>query len=315
LACLALLLAFSAEVWAKDKDKTPDTVTILSGPQASYREAVKALQKVLESRGTRCLLVELPKPDQKTEEKKVLAELTATPPQLYVGVGTQAVSLIRQTGPKVPLVFCMVPNLLDAPFWDEKPEKRTAPAGVTTDIDPKEQVAWIKKICPELKTLGIFYSPRSKKTAESLQQAGKKLGLEVVLIQTDRDTLTNAFRDLHQKDCEAVLMLPDAGIYNTTNVRALLLWGIRQKKPVFGFSESIVKAGGFAGQYCRTEDVGKQTADLVGELLKGKKADKIGLHYAKSIQRAVNVRTAEMIGIPLDETVLDDKTLRLGSDK
>ncbi|MFA5863131.1 MAG: ABC transporter substrate binding protein [Phycisphaerae bacterium] len=310
--CLTLLIFFPALSWAKDKNSP--TVGIVYGPQASYRDAVLSMQKFLESQECKCVLVELPKPDQNVEDNTILARLSGIKPQVFVGVGTQAVAIIRQSDPKIPMVFCMIPNVLDAPFWDEKNKNQFAPAGVSTDIDPDEQIAWIKRIAPEIKNIGVFFSPRTRKTSESIQNAGRKAGIEVTPIQTDREKITDAFKELDQKDCDAVLMLPDVGIYNSTNVRALLLLGMRQKKVVFGFSESVVKAGGFAGQYCNTAEVGKQTGELVQELLKGKKTDNIGLQYTGSIQRAVNLRTAEMIEKPIDETLLDKNVVRFGND-
>jgi putative tryptophan/tyrosine transport system substrate-binding protein len=310
---LTVLLAFPNP--SRSQTTCPAVVGVLYGPQTSYRAAVQALQKMLETRGRKCLLVELPKPDPKAKGNPVLDALAAAKPQAIVAVGLPAVTLLRQSDPKVPVVFSMIPNVLDTSFWNEKNKARTTLPGVTTDIDPKEQIEWTKLTDPELKNIGVFYSPRTLKTAQAIQKAGKAAGIAVTLIQTDLEKISDGLKQLNQMECDAVLMLPDAGIYNSTTVRALLLWGIRQKKTVFGFSENIVKAGGFAGQYCKAEDVGKQTAELVEELLKGKKPDKIGLQYAGSIRKAINLRTAQMIGKPFDENLFDKKVVRFGNDQ
>ncbi len=312
LVLLAVLLMCPAI--SRGEEKTSVTVGVVFGPQTSYREAVQALQKTLASQHGRCVLIELPKSEQRTEQDKVLVQLAEAKPHVIVGVGVQSLTLIRQANLKVPIVFSMVPNILDASFWNEG-KNPSSLAGVTTDIAPQEQVGWIKKICPDVKNIGVFFSPRTKKTAESIQKAGKDADIEVTAIQTDRDRVSDSIKDLHERACDAVLMLPDAGIYNSTNVRTLLLWGIRQKKPVFGFSQSIVKAGGFAGQYCAPHEVGKQTAKLIGNILKGTAPDKIGLQYAWPIQRAINERTAELIGITVDEAILKDVTKRFGKDE
>jgi putative tryptophan/tyrosine transport system substrate-binding protein len=311
--CLTVLMALSSA--ARTVEGAAAAVGVVYGSQASYRDAVTALQKSLESRKYRCILIELPKAGEKGGEKEVLARLEEAKPRVLVGVGNPAMSLIRQSKLKVPVVFCMVPNALDASFLDETDKTRVPPAGVTTDIDPAEQIGWIRKLCPDIRSIGILYSTHTGKTSASIQRAGKAAGIEIIPVETERDRVSGSFKELSQRDCDAVLMLPDAGVYNSTNVRALLLWGMRQKKPVFGFSESVVKAGGFAGQYCKIADVGKQTGELVERILKGEKTGKIGLQYAKGIQRGVNVRTAEMIGKPLDATVPDQTIMRFGSDK
>ena len=317
-AALALLMSFPITAWAEGKDKetsAPPAVGIVYGPQAGYRDAVLALQKCLEAKKVKCVLFLLPKTESKDVPKTILAELREMNPRVFVGVGTQAVLLIRQAELRVPIVFCMIPNVLDAPFFDGKDKAQSASTGVATDIDPKQQVEWLKKMDPEAKNLGVFYSPRTKKTSEAIQSAGKKADLTVTLISTDREKITDAFTQLDEKDCDAVLMLPDAGIYNPTSVRGLLLWGIRHQKAVFGFSESIVKAGGFAGQYFQPEDVGNQTHKVVLALLNGAEPKKIGLQYPQTVRRAVNLRTASLIGINLDESILKDVTKQFGKDE
>ena len=110
-------------------------------------------------------------------------------------------------------------------------------------------------------------------------------------------------------------MLPDASVYDSTNARSLLVWCLRQKKIVLGFSENVVKAGAYAGQYGRSEDLGRQTGQLVMEILKGKDPAKIGWQYADSAGRSVNLRTADMIDKPFSEALLDKSVLRFGNEE
>ncbi len=306
---MTILLAWSG--FAEGKEENPAVVGIVYGNQASYQTAACSLQKTLESLKYQCVMVALPKADSKTETGPVPAEIIKGRPKVLVGVGIQAVILLRQSDLKVPLVFSMIPNILDAPFWNEKSRLPV----VTTDIDPKAQVGWIKKICPEVKNIGMLYSPRTQKTSEAVRKAGKGAGVEITAVMTAREKFTDGLTELHQKECDAVLMLPDTGVYDSTKVRALLIWGIRKKIPVFGFSESVVKAGAFAGQYSKNEEIGKLTGEMVVDLLKGKTPDKIGLHYSNPVQRAVNLRTAELIGITINEAVLKDVTKRFGKDE
>jgi len=55
---------------------------------------------------------------------------------------------------------------------------------------------------------------------------------------------------LNKADYDSVLMVPDVQVFNAASVKRLLLWGVRQKTPVWGFSENVIKAGALAGQYC-----------------------------------------------------------------
>ena len=105
----------------------------------------------------------------------------------------------------------------------------------------------------------MLYSPRSRRTAEALKSKAQTAGIEAVLIKADRKNFRRPCTNLNQQDCEGELMLPDFSVYNSINVRELLLWGIRQKRPVWAFSENIVKAGSPGRTVLRTGDGGKQT--------------------------------------------------------
>jgi putative ABC transport system substrate-binding protein len=124
-----------------------------------------------------------------------------------------------------------------------------------------------------------------------------------------------SLNELGDQGGEGVLMLPDASVYDSTNVRALLVWAIRQKKPVFTFSDNLVKAGAFAGQYTQPEELGRQTGELIRQILQGKKFENISLQYPNAVLVAVNERTAELIGIPLDDETMKGVTKRYGKDE
>ncbi len=108
-------------------------------------------------------------------------------------------------------------------------------------------------------------------------------------------------------------MIPDARVYNSTTIQRLLLWGLRQKKPVWTFSANIVKAGALAGMFSDAGKTARQTAELAGGILGGVAPGKIGLRYARDVGTAVNVRTAKMIEVKLDKVVFPD-TIKFGEE-
>ena len=124
-----------------------------------------------------------------------------------------------------------------------------------------------------------------------------------------------AVEELNARECNSVLMIPDAGVYNVPNVQRLLLWGIRQKKPVWAFSASIVKAGALGGQYADAETVGQQAAELVKKVRSSTNPTQIGFQYPRRVGRAVNERTAKLIGLRLSESLLNADIVRYGEEE
>ena len=140
--------------------------------------------------------------------------------------------------------------------------------------------------------------------------------MSVTTIPAARDEFPAAIEALNNSQYNGVLMIPDAQVYNSPNVERLLLWGVRNKKAVWTFSENVVAAGALAGLYCDPAKVGVQAAELIRNIVRHDEIAASGLHYPHSlgeaIRGAVNVHTAEMIGAPLDERIVADGVTRVG---
>jgi hypothetical protein len=61
---------------------------------------------------------------------------------------------------------------------------------------------------------------------------------------------------------EVLLALPDSAIYNTENIRNILLSTYRHKQALVGFSSDMVKAGALATTYSEIEDINAQVAEM-----------------------------------------------------
>jgi hypothetical protein len=66
---------------------------------------------------------------------------------------------------------------------------------------------------------------------------------------------------------EVLLALPDSEIYNTENIRNILLSTYRHKQAVIGFSADMVKAGALATTYSEVEDIGAQVAEMAASFV------------------------------------------------
>ena len=288
-------------------------VAILSRAQRSHREAAATLQQGLRHTGYESILIELPAGVDEPAEEQALRELVAARPTVVAAGGTKATSLALERLPETPVVFFLVPNALDAPFMAPDSPDRQRVTGVTTDLAPDGQLDWLATLCPRVKTIGILTSPRSRKTALTIKAAETTRGLTVVPIETNKGEFMRAIEALNASGCDAALMIPDAQVYNSLSVQRLLLWGIRQKKPVSAFSANVVKAGALTGRYGDNRVIGRQTAGLVVQVLEGADVSLLGLQYPDHVNHAVSERTAELIGIQLEPRHQGPDTIRFGN--
>src|SRR5204863_6083664 len=113
-------------------------------------------------------------------------------------------------------------------------------------------------------------SHRTRLSAEALADAAKQRGLRVTSVSSQGDKFAETIDAIKRGKHDGVLMIPDSQIYNAASVQSVLLCGAREKLPVWGFSDKIVKAGALAGIYAAAADVGRDAATIVDEVLKGK---------------------------------------------
>lgn len=309
-------------------------VTIVLTAADAYKEAANAIKERLTRQGCKCTLIQLPTqhaaaadddeeptgpatataPAETNElppaVRDAVQRLRASRPQAMVTVGGSATSLARQAGPNVPIVFCMVPNALDRSFMEPPAGQGPRLLGVTTDIAPELQVEQIQRLSPKAAHVAVFHGPRSRRTAEAIKAAAEKKGLRVTPIPARAAEFASALRELDRHDCDAALMIADAEVYNSASVQALLLWGLRGRRPVWTFSPNVVKAGGFAGLYADSAGLAEQAATLVEKLLRNTDVGPARLRYPETVRGSINERTAELIGIGLDRRLENSVAVR-----
>lgn len=247
---------------------------------------------------------------QNADLKAALRQIVAAEPGVILAVGTWSTRVVLDVIPQTPVVFCMVPHVLDAPFADAKGPAYDRVAGVTTDVDPAVQLGWIAQLRQPPRRLGILFSDHSKETAQQLREVAGNLPFEVELIEAQRDHFPDAVAALGKKRCDGVLMLPDAAVFNSANVQRLLIWGLRGKSPVFSFSAKITKAGGFASVEPSNGKLIAQAVELVRTVLDGAKPANVGIQYPRALSYAVNERTSEIIDCSLPREFMREGILR-----
>lgn len=287
-------------------------VAILCSPYRSYAQAASALRETLEHQGHECIFIELPQSGDESARKKALERLAEAQAAVIATSGATATSLALKAVPDTPVVFFMVHNALDAGFMAEDSPDRARVTGVAADISPKEWIDWIVQLDASGRNIGVLRSPRTGRTIAALEQAARERGVTISAVDVEGNEFFKAIDALREKRSSSVLMTLDPTVFNGATVEELLVWGIRQKKPIWAFSASTVKAGALAGQYADGQAVGQQAAELIQIVIDGASPSELGLQYPRGVTKAVNERTARMIGVELNDDVIDAKAIRFG---
>ena len=132
--------------------------------------------------------------------------------------------------------------VLDQPYW--------------------RQLALIKAVLPETKKVGVLLGSASSQYLEVLRDEADELGLTLVdeNVSNEADLITKLKKLLDST--EAMLAIPDRSIYSRETAESILLTSYRHQKPMFGYSQSYVKAGALASVYSNTKQLAKQAVEI-----------------------------------------------------
>lgn len=217
---------------------------------------------------------------------------------LIVTVGTSATAKVSREIHDIPVVFSMVLNP------ESIPGHRDGIVGVSLSIPPEFQLKMIKEVLPNVKTIGIIYEPKkNEKVVKSIAKLARplQLGIKALAVTSQKD-IPEALSQL-SKDTDALLGLADNTVYTSRSAEFIIRYTIKEHFPFIGISQSYVKAGALYSLVFDSQDIGRQTAELVERLLAGVPASELQIMTPEKINIAINLRTAEIIGVDIPKKI------------
>ena len=228
---------------------------------------------------------------------------------VVVGIATPvaqgAMSLTKTT----PVVFSAVTDPIGAGVLTDMnaPDKGMTGTSDAVQIDKIMDLAL--EITPNVKKVGFIYNPGEDNSVTNLgllekYVKEKNLELETVSISTSAD-LQTAAASLFEK-VDMIFVSNDNTVAEAMPI--LTSEAIKAKKPVYVGADSMVMDGGLATVGIDYTDLGKETAKMVDEILKGKSVNEIPVKVFKDdLFIYVNTDTAAALGIEIPESIKTDK--------
>ena len=219
------------------------------------------------------------------------------PPDLYLAIGARAARALSEADLGAPLV---VASVADARL----PEGRERElCGVSMEFPYALQFQTLRAIAPGVRTVGTLFEKRNRSLAARAEAAAREQGLKLVRAEIDSvKEIPDALESLLGK-VDALWALPDATVYSQETSAHIILQTLRRRLPFMGFSDSFVKAGSLLGLYVDFEDVGLQAGGMAREILAGRRPPGGGLVPPRRSLLAVNLRVADVIGLPVPPAI------------
>lgn len=226
---------------------------------------------------------------------------------LILAVGSKAAeSLAAKT--TTPMLAAMIPRSKFADLLAKHPGAAPT-AAIYLDHSWARQADLLHAALPERSRVGVLHSPATRLDVNELRKQLARHGATLLARQTT--TPAKLFDDLEEvlSHSDILLAVPDGEIYNSNNIRNILLSSYSHGVPLVGFSQALVNAGALLALFSTPEQLAAQASSATIAYAQQRRLPDSQFPLLYSI--AVNQEVARTLG----GAVKSAELLRLQVDK
>lgn len=233
-----------------------------------------------------------------------LQQLLDAEVDLILSLSTPATQAVQQSGTTIPTVFAPVTDPVGAGVVENMTVPGGNITGVTFGTSDGQRLEWLLRVAPDIERIFIPYNPDDGSPVAALatvESVAAELGIALVTAETrtlsEIETAVNNIPD----DIDAIFLLPDSLVVAQTPefVRVTRERGVPLSTP----NDSQVAEGALLSFGFSMTDIGRQSARLADQILKGGDPAEIPVEYAEFFL-AVNLETAAIIGLDIPDELL-----------
>jgi putative ABC transport system substrate-binding protein len=170
----------------------------------------------------------------------------------------------------------------------------------------------LKEINPKIKKVLVFYRPDDLSGGPATQkilEAAPEIGVEVIAVAIkQKEEIRDYLFKLKPGDVDAIMDPADSMV-----TAGLTDWGIEKAKelkiPLLMLSKGEAEKGALASYGVDYIDLGKQSALIANQVLKGISPSEIPIELPRKFLFVLNLKTAQEIGLEIPQNVLEKADL------
>ena len=273
-------------------------VVFKSQDSAPYNEALEGFTEVLHNSSAQanCIVRSLNGDDTKT--KAVIEEGLQIKPDLIVTLGSSATKIAAEKTSDIPIVSGMI----------MESDVLTNQGNITSiflDYSMETQFAWMKRILPDAKTIGVIYNPEDNQAKIDEAQAwADKSGFSLISEKVSSPKEIPSALERLSKRIDVLWGIPDKMVHTQQTAKQILLFSFRNRIPFIGFSSSWVKAGALYALDWNYRNIGRECGDRAIGILQGKKGHSSSPNLEKKVSYSLNLKAAKRMKIDFPEELV-----------
>ena len=243
----------------------------------------------------------------------IIQDFKAKNPDVIMAIATPVAQAAATLAVDIPVVFAAVSDPVGAKLTTtlEKPDKNIT--GTSDEIQVELILDKALEVNPNLKKLGVIYNKGEANSVTNIAKA--KAYCESKNIEMVEATVTGVNEiqsaiDVLSAKCDAIFAPNDNTVASAMNVVGSAC--TKTKIPLYVGADSMVQDGGFLSVGINYENLGRETADMVDQVLKGTAVADIPVKVFKDdLNIYVNEKVLNELGITLPDSIQNDKALTM----
>lgn len=252
--------------------------------------------------------------NQASNLNTIMAEFYDNQSDVIVAIATKTAQSAANYADEIPVVFSAVSDPIEAGLVDDLDKPSQNITGTCDEIQIDQMLQLAKTIDPDLNKLGFLYDAAEANSVSNLKKAKtycKENGIELVeATGKDLTELQSAITALIDKDVDAIFSPNDNTV--ASGLMALTDVAKEAKIPYYVGADSMVQDGGFATVGINYTQLGRDTADMVDQILKGKAVEEIPVKVFKDdLSIYVSQSYLDLLGIELPDQIKNNENLEM----
>lgn len=234
-------------------------------------------------------------------------QLVSNDNDVLIGIATPSAQGLAAATKNKPVVMGAITDPVGANLVKNLEKPGGNITGVSDHNPAKQQLELIKKLTPNVKTIGALYSSsedNSKTQVEEFKKLAEEAGYKVEEYSVPSTNEIASTMNVMTGKVDAIWIPIDNTIASA--FATVVSSNKDAKKPIYPSATAMVEEGGLASVVVDQHDLGVATGKMAAKILKGAKPEETPVEIFNKGKSVINKKNAKELGITVPEDALKE---------
>ncbi len=238
--------------------------------------------------------------------QQIAGQFVSAKKDLIFAIATPTAQACYNATKDIPIVFSAVTDPVKDGVAKDLKSSGCNTTGTSDMANIDEQLALLKEVLPDAKTLGVVYTTsetNSVNQVNELETLASKYKLTIKKIGVANINEINQVLSNSMGDIDVLYAPTDNNVAASYELVAQI--ALKANKPVMGAEPAVVEKGGLISKGIDYYELGKMAGYKAAEILDGKNPQDIEIETMKELAITVNTDVAKKLGVTIPQNILD----------